>query len=84
MRLNKNKQEAFNKLFYKENISLAIDTILEQGFKIQPENETVLQNWTILFGNKGKAEAIKLLKRVQRAKDYDFQQFRKNFNIYNT
>ena len=80
MKLKPNRQIAWNKLFGNPmSIEVVILDIENEGFRRLPEGETVLQYWTALFGDRGKKEAIALLRRVQRAKNYDYEVFKRTF-----
>lgn len=80
MRLRPERRIAFEKLFGNPmSLILVVDAIQEQGFKKLPEGETVLQYWTKLFGDRGKQEAIALLNRLIRKKQYDLKEFSQSF-----
>jgi ABC-type antimicrobial peptide transport system ATPase subunit len=80
MRLKPERQEAYGKLFGRPmSLTVVVTDIENQVFKKLPEGETFLQHWTKLFGDKGKQEAIALLKRVIRKKQYDLKVFSQTF-----
>lgn len=73
MRLTPTHREAWKELFGNPvSVQVVVDLISSPRF-----NKT--HHWNTLFGDKTKEEAIVLLKRIQRAKNYDYEIFKGTF-----